>query len=960
MNPPLELENQPSLDDIFQTACDLPPNERKAYLDDVCAGNEALRRQVESLIKYDTADNSFMAQPAIQEMAHQFVPAPAKSNSPQQMIGKRIANYRIQAMIGKGGMGEVYLAHDEDLNVEAAIKFLPEAYAGDPEWQARFNREGRLNADLIHKNIAALRHKGEADGRPFLVFEYVPGESLDARLDKGPLPVKEALPIFKQLAAALAHAHSRNIIHRDLKPANIKITPEGQVKVLDFGIAKRLKTDLATVDLKDTASDEPRTRDFGETRLGEVIGTVAYMSPEQTRGEVLSPATDLWSLGCVMYQALTGRLPFKGVDTYDTLSLIRNPNHEPDWRALPAETPKPVRKLLQQCFIKDRLQRQASAAEVSREIDHFLKSGSLWPRRLKHQIALVAGLAILLMAAFAAGVWLRSWWIRSAVPAEKQFVVLPFKGFSDAQAGIGFADELRRSMLSASDELRAVPATGRSLSALDLSAVAGQSGAHLIVSGEVRQASDQIRIRYRVSNSYLYDLLNEEISGPAKDLAQLQSQIAGHIAERFKLAASARAAAFGKDLRLGQSQAAEQYLIAIAELQKDLDRESVEKPIAILTRLIETEGDSARLQSALARAYLNKYVFTQAPEWLQKALQAATQAISLSPDQPAVYQVTRGLVLLEMDKADEALKDFDTALARSPRDWEALHGSARAYRLTRGFQQAERIYDLMVRQWPNYWDSYNELGDFYFEQGKYDKAIENWQRVVALLPESRVGYNNLASAYLQTDQSAKAIEAYLISISKDRTRDNFEARANLGAVYFEQQQYSLAVDYFRQGLELAKEAGRQDARLFGNLADAYRELARTQSLPNLAEEYNRQAAEMYDSAINLSRQEIAANSADAQTEAHLAEWLAKRGNRADAISYLKLALRADPESPEIAYAATVVYLLAGDLNRSLQWLERLACGGYSAARLGRDPELQNLRLDPRYDLTIIKCRPNNR
>ncbi|HMV87482.1 MAG TPA: protein kinase [Blastocatellia bacterium] len=960
MNLPLALENQPSLDDVFQTACDLPLEKRKAYLDEVCAGNDALRREVEGLLKYDTADNSFLEQPAIQQMATQFAkPAPKPSPS-SPMIGKQIANYRIQAMIGKGGMGEVYLAHDDDLNVEAAIKFLPEAYAADPEWQARFSREGRLNADLVHKNIAALRHKGEADGRPFLVFEYVPGQSLDDRLNKGPLPVKEALPIFEQLAAALAHAHSRNIIHRDLKPANIKITPEGQVKVLDFGIAKRLKTDLVTVDLKASAPDEQQTLDFGETRLGEVIGTVAYMSPEQTRGELLSTTTDLWSLGCVMYQTLTGRLPFKGVNTYDTLNLIRDPNHEPDWRALPADTPKLIRKLLQQCFIKDRLQRQTSAREVSREIDYFLRFGSLWPRRLKHRVALVGGLAILLLAAFVGGIWLRSWWIRSTVPSEKQFVVLPFKGFRDEQAGIGFADELRRSMLSVSDQLRAMPATGRNLSLLDLSAVLGQSGANLIVSGEVRQVSDQILIRYRVTNSYLYDLLNEEISGPTKSLAQLQSQIAGRIAEQFKLAVSARAAAFGKDLRLGQSQAAEQYLIAIGELQKDLNRESVEKPIAILTRLIEAEGDSARLQSALARAYLNKYVFTQEPEWLQKALQAATQAVSLSPDQPAVYQVTRGLVLLEMDETEEALKEFDAALARSPSDWEAQHGSARAYRLKRDFQQAERIYGLMVRQWPNYWDSYNELGDFYFEQGKYDKAIENWQRVVALLPENPVGYNNLASAYLQTDQSAKAIEAYLISINKDRTRDNFEARTNLGAVYFEQQQYSLAVDYFRQGLELAKEAERQDARLFGNLADAYRELARAQSLPNLAEEYNRQAAEMYDNAIKLSRQEVAANTADAQTEAYLAEWLSKRGQTTDAVAYLKLALRADPKSPEVAYAATVVYLLAGDLNQSLQWLERLACGGSSAARLSRDPELQTLRLDPRYNSIIIKCQPTNR
>jgi tetratricopeptide (TPR) repeat protein len=565
----------------------------------------------------------------------------------------------------------------------------------------------------------------------------------------------------------------------------------------------------------------------------------------------------------------------------------------------------------------------------------------------------------LLSAAVASGVKLRSWWIRSSIPAEKQFVVLPFKGFSNEQAGIGFADELRRNLLSVSGELHAAPLESRNLSALDLRTVQNRSGASLIVSGDVQQTSDQIRIRFRVSNSYLYDLLNQEISGPAKNLAELQNRIAEQVAQKLKLATSARAASFGKQLKLGQNQAAEQYLIAIGELQKDLNRESVEKPIEILTQLIESEGDSARLQSALARAYLNKYVFTKAREWLEKALQSATQAVNLSPDQPDVYQITRGLVYIEMGKSDEALKDFVGALARSPRDWEALDGSALAYRLAENFQQAEQIYTQIVQLWPNYWASYNELGSFYAERGKYDKAIENWQRVVALLPDSPVGYNNLASAYLQTDQQAKAIESYLTSISKDQTRDNFEARTNLGAVYFEQQQYDLAVNYFQQGLDLAKEAGRQDTRLFGNLADAYRQLAIVQALPNLADEYKRRSYEMYDSAINLGQQEIT-DTSDVQALANLAEWLSKRGKTSEAKIYLKQALTADSRSFDIAYGATIVYLLAGDTNKSLQQLERLACGGYSIARLNRDPELQALRLDTRYDSIIAKCQLTNR
>ncbi len=958
MNSPADLgtlDVRVTLDDIFQTVCDLPPDKRSAYLNEACAGDEAMRREVEELIRYYETNKTFLEKPAIQDVAQQMAESGAMTTpTPEPLIGKVIGNYRILSTIFAGGMGEVYLARDLTLDVDVAVKFLRREFNDDPEWQARLEREARLQAGLNHPNIVGIHYKGEFDGRPFLVFEFVPGETLKDKLDKGPLLIKEALPLFSQLAEALDHAHRNGIIHRDLKPSNLMVTPTGQLKVLDFGIAKKISADLTTIDLGIEAGE--LTRDYGKTRKGEVMGTVAYMSPEQTRGEPLDVRTDVWSFGCVLYESLVGKRPFGGINTYDILTSIRN--DEPDWEALPPQMPKPISDMLRSYFEKKTQHRPRSMAEAKQAIDQIISPDTAVS--LRRQLILGVALALVLVGMFAAGAWLRTWWIRSAIPAEKQFVVLPFKGFSDEQAGVGFADELRRSLLSVSDQLRAVPSAGRNLSALDLSAIPGKSGANLIVSGEVRQGSDQIRIRYRVSNSYLYDLLDGEISGPAKNLAELQSQIAEQVSQRLKLATSARAASFGHQLRLGNAQASEQYLIAIGELQKDLNRESVEKPIAILTRLIESEGDSARLQSALARAYLNKYVFTQAPEWLDRALQSATQAVNLSPDQPDLYQVTRGLVYVEIGKHEEALKDFEAARARSPRDWEALNGSALAHRLARNFQQAEQIYVQMIQWWPNYWDGYNELGDFYAEQGAYDKAIQNWQRVITLLPDSPVGYANLALAYTQTDQQAKAIENYLIAISKDQTGDNFESRTSLGVVYFEQQQYDLALTYFQQALDLGNKSGRQLPRMFSNLADVYRQLARTQTLPNLADEYNRHATEMYDNAISLSQQKIAAGIREVEAFANLAEWLSKRGKTAEASPYLEPALRADPQSLEVAYSATIVYLLAGNTNKSLYWLERMACGGYGIARLNRDPELQALRHDPRYESIITKCQLTNR
>ncbi|MEO6726386.1 MAG: serine/threonine-protein kinase, partial [Blastocatellia bacterium] len=297
MNSPAELgtvDVRITLDDIFQTVCDLPPDKRSAYLNEACAGDEAMRREVEDLIRYYETNKTFLEKPAIQDVAQQMVESGEMATpTPEPLIGKVIGNYRILSTIFAGGMGEVYLARDLSLDVDVAVKFLRREFNDDPEWQARLEREARLQAGLNHPNIVGIHYKGEFDGRPFLVFEFVPGETLKDRLDKGPLPIKEALPLFSQLADALKEAHDNGIIHRDLKPSNLMVTPTGQLKVLDFGIAKKISADLTTVDLGIEAGE--LTRDYGKTRKGEVMGTVAYMSPEQTRGEPLDVRTDVWA-----------------------------------------------------------------------------------------------------------------------------------------------------------------------------------------------------------------------------------------------------------------------------------------------------------------------------------------------------------------------------------------------------------------------------------------------------------------------------------------------------------------------------------------------------------------------------------------------------------------------------------------------------------------------------------------
>jgi eukaryotic-like serine/threonine-protein kinase len=277
------------------------------------------------------------------------------------MIGTRLAHYEIASHLGSGGMGDVYQATDTKLGRSVAIKFLPETFSHDTERVARFQREARVLASLNHSNIAAVYGVEETDSRHFLVMELVTGETLADRIKRGAIPIEEALSTAKQIAEALEEAHGKGIIHRDLKPANIKVTPEGKVKVLDFGLAKAYEREQT-----DSSLSHSPTISLAATNAGVILGTAAYMSPEQARGRTLDKRTDIWSLGCVLFEMLTGKQAFRGEDITDVLAAVVK--SEPAWDALPADTPSAIRTLLRRCLQKDRAMRLRDAGDLLVEI----------------------------------------------------------------------------------------------------------------------------------------------------------------------------------------------------------------------------------------------------------------------------------------------------------------------------------------------------------------------------------------------------------------------------------------------------------------------------------------------------------------------------------------------------------------------------------------------------------------
>jgi len=357
----LSPDDWPRLKTVFAGARALPTDERPAYLAAACVGNEALRREVESLLSSDERARSFLEAPAVVRGDDTRVT--------RSLEGHRIGPYQIASRIGAGGMGEVYQARDTTLNRQVAIKVLLPAVANDPDRLARFEREARMLAALNHPNIGAIYGFEEAEGIRFLVLELVDGQTLADKLadgarqrSQGPgLPVREALSIARQIAEALDIAHEKGIIHRDLKPGNIKITPDGVVKVLDFGLAKAAG-DGSTPDLTHSP-----TKTANQTSDGAVMGTAGYMSPEQARGQVVDKRTDIWAFGCVLYEMLTGRVAFKGGTVSDTIVAVLG--SEPAWDALPEGTPASVRLLLLRCLDKDPKRRVRDLGDVRFEID---------------------------------------------------------------------------------------------------------------------------------------------------------------------------------------------------------------------------------------------------------------------------------------------------------------------------------------------------------------------------------------------------------------------------------------------------------------------------------------------------------------------------------------------------------------------------------------------------------------
>src|SRR5438094_691649 len=339
------------IDGIFQAALDLPSEQRLAYLDRVCASDEELRAEVESLISSYDRSGSFIEQPAI-EIDASIVAGPLMSK-----VGESIGHYQIVEPLGAGGMGEVYLASDTRMDRQVALKVLPQYFTQDQERVRRFQQEAQAALALNHPNILTIYEIGETNDTHFIATEFIQGETLRQRMAGTSLKLSEALDIAGQVANALTAAHEAGIVHRDIKPENIMLRRDGFAKVLDFGLAKLTEREGVA-----TNAGAPRQMNV-KTDPGMVMGTADYMSPEQARGVNVDARTDIWSLGVVLYEMVAGRVPFEGETPSDVISFILQKEAPPLARCAP-ETPAELQRIVDKSLTKNRDERYQTAKDL--------------------------------------------------------------------------------------------------------------------------------------------------------------------------------------------------------------------------------------------------------------------------------------------------------------------------------------------------------------------------------------------------------------------------------------------------------------------------------------------------------------------------------------------------------------------------------------------------------------------
>jgi serine/threonine protein kinase/TolB-like protein/Tfp pilus assembly protein PilF len=521
-------ERWQSCTEIFNAAVEQPPNERDAFLERSCDGDEALRHKVELLLKYHDTSGDFIKSPAFQAAPELLV------GDPETLIGQHLGCYRVEAVAGVGGMGVVYLACDERLGRKVALKLLPQSMVANEAELRRLEREARTASALNHPNIVTIHEIGEVNSNHYIASEFIEGTTLRERMTKGPIPPNEALDIAAQVASALSVAHRAGIVHRDIKPENIMLRPDGYVKVLDFGIAKLTQ--------QEALGTTPFVGTQRATQQSMFLGTTRYMSPEQAMAQQVDARSDLWSLGVVLYEMLAGRAPFEGETATDVIAAISESDPQPLKQRAPI-IPRALQSVAERSLRKDPAERYQTAEEMLSDLRAIKEKTDGIATRSTRGIA-VATIAVLLvgLALFYAWRGGRIDLTRAPAAVDKSIAVLPFENLSPDPQNSYLADGVQDELLTDLSRIADLKVIGRtsvmqykSRAARNLRKIGQQLGVAHLVEGSVERSGNRVRVNAQLIDARTDQRLwGQTYDRDLADVFAIQSEIAKTIAGQLQ------------------------------------------------------------------------------------------------------------------------------------------------------------------------------------------------------------------------------------------------------------------------------------------------------------------------------------------------------------------------------------------------------------------------------------------
>jgi serine/threonine protein kinase/Flp pilus assembly protein TadD len=856
------------------------------------------------------------------------------------LIGLELSHYRIVEEIGSGGMGVVYRAQDKHLDREVAIKVLHPGTIADENARKHLRKEALTLSKLNHPNIATIFDFDSEQGIDFLVMEYIRGITLNDKLITGPLPENEIQHLGIQLSEGLAAAHELGVVHRDLKPGNLRVTGDGRLKILDFGLA-RLRQPLADNSVAETTLQSQA-----------ISGTFAYMAPEQLMGEELDARTDIHGAGLVLYEMATGQRPFAEVKSGSLIgAILRRPPSKP--RGLNPKISLQLERIIEKCLEKASENRYQSAKELARDLSHLSGDNHSTSDAVRVEIAerwkglranwktifqIAGGVSALVTAVVIIASFIPPSDNKPRLPNPKQVAVLPFSvvgGDAETAAfGAGLTETLtaKLTQLTGDPSLQVVPATEiRAKNVTTVEDAQKEFGANLALEGSLHKAGHEVRVNYILVDARTRRQIRaSSLTVPTSDPFGAQDAVVDGAIRMLELKVRGNERAALDSYGTQVARAYDYYLQGRGFLQNYDRAENVDSAILVFERALALDPGYALAYAGLGDAYWKKYQSSKAKLWIDTSRVACEQANILDAQLSSGHSCL-GALDAGTGNYSAAAAEFARAVQLEPINDTAVRGLANAYEQLGKFQDAERTYWRAIELRPHYWASYNWLGVYFYRRARFQEAAEMFTQVVSLAPESFLGYSNLGAADVELGRYDEAITILERSIS---IRPSDYGYTNLGNAYFFLRRYDEAVQSYEQGVKLTG----NDSLLWWNLGEGY------YWEPGKRDK----SVAAYRRAIEIAQEDLRFNASDSASYGVLAICHAMLQERQQAFDALRAGLRFAPTDALLLFQAALVHNQFNETEKALDWLKKAVAAGYSPARIRDFPNFEPLRSNSQF------------